>query len=78
MLDTYYYVVLIAWVSNVFFSSWSPDAPWGNPNLTGEEAVTRTLSMTLLDIEPSVTTCSPLASIVWRNVGFSAKCWVLM
>ena len=39
MLDIYY-VVLIAWVANAFFSSWDDDVPWGNHNLTGKEAIT--------------------------------------
>jgi len=38
MLDTYY-VVLISWVINAFFSSWSEDAPWNNENLTSDDAL---------------------------------------
>mmetsp|Transcript_20654 Transcript_20654/g.48744 ORF Transcript_20654/g.48744 Transcript_20654/m.48744 type:complete len:547 (+) Transcript_20654:40-1680(+) len=38
MLDTYY-VVLISWVMNAFFDSWSEDAPWNNEDLTGDDAV---------------------------------------
>lgn len=35
-----YYSMLLAWVSRAFFESWSPEAPWTNEGVTGEEAVT--------------------------------------
>lgn len=75
MLDTYY-VVLIAWVANAFFSSWQSDAPWGNPDLTGEEAVTYFVNDII-----GASTLGPDGTptrMVGRNVGFAAMSWILI
>ena len=75
MLDTYY-VVLVAWVFNAFFSSWDDDAPWGNPDLTGEEAVNYFIN----DIIGAGTVPedgSP-TRIVARNVGFAFLTWCII
>jgi SNF family Na+-dependent transporter len=38
MLNSYY-VVLIAWVVNAFFHSFTDNSPWGNPDLSGKDAI---------------------------------------
>ena len=35
-----YYSMLLSWVTRAFFDSWSPEAPWTEEGVTGEEAVT--------------------------------------
>jgi hypothetical protein len=74
MLDTYY-VVLIAWVLNAFFSTWNSDSPWGNPDLTGEEAVA--YFMTDIIGGGTVAEEGTPTRIVWRNVGFAAAAWFI-
>jgi solute carrier family 6 GABA transporter-like protein 1 len=79
MLDTYY-VVLISWVANAFFSTWSPDAPWNNPDLNGGDAVGYFVN----DIigASTVATDGPDAlkptRLVWRNVGFMFMTWFII
>ena len=75
MLDTYY-VVLIAWVVNAFFSSWDPEAPWSNPNLTGEEAVGYFVN----DIIGAGTVPDDQgpSRLVRRNVGFAFLTWLII
>ncbi|KAG7355267.1 sodium:neurotransmitter symporter family protein [Nitzschia inconspicua] len=75
MLDTYY-VVLNAWVCNAFFSSWRADAPWGTENLTGEDAVNYFIDEIIG--ERTAGDDQRPTRVVWRNVGFSAMCWVLI
>jgi SNF family Na+-dependent transporter len=74
ILDTYY-VVLVAWVVNAFFSTWRSDSPWGNPDLTGEEAV----SYFINDIIGASTLGEDgrATRIVWRNVGFTFLSWFI-
>jgi solute carrier family 6 GABA transporter-like protein 1 len=75
MLVTYY-SVLIAWVLNAFFDSWSDNAPWDNENLTGGEAVTYFVNDVIgagtLPADGTPT------RIVGKNVGYSLLVWVLM
>mmetsp|Transcript_17843 Transcript_17843/g.40939 ORF Transcript_17843/g.40939 Transcript_17843/m.40939 type:complete len:677 (+) Transcript_17843:120-2150(+) len=74
MLDTYY-VVLIAWVANAFFSSWSPDAPWGKENLTGEEATDYFFNEI---IGLSTADGFQATRMVGRNVGFAFMTWLII
>jgi SNF family Na+-dependent transporter len=75
MLVTYY-SVLIAWVLNAFFDSWSDNAPWGNENLTGEIAVNYFIDDVIgagtLPADGTPT------RIVGKNVGYSFLVWFLM
>lgn len=75
MLNTYY-IVLIAWVVNAFFSSWDEDAPWGKENLTGEEAVNYFYD----DIigGGTVGDDGKPTRIVARNVGFAFLTWFIV
>ena len=75
MLNTYY-VVLIAWVANAFFSSWDADAPWGNPDLTGEEAVDYFIN----DIIGAGTLSEDgrPTRIIGRNIGFAFLTWFVV
>jgi hypothetical protein len=74
MLDTYY-VVLVAWVLNAFFSTWSPDSPWNDPNLTTGDAVNYFMN----DIIGSSTVGDDgrPTRIVGRNVGFAFLSWLI-
>jgi len=72
-----YYVVLIGWVVNAFISSWDEDSPWGNPELTGDEAVNyfydEIVGMSTVtgpDLMPT--------RIVGKNVGYTAFVWIIV
>jgi len=72
-----YYLVLIAWVINAFFDSFSDDAPWTEPDLNGDEAVAyfynNIIGMSTVtdpDLRPS--------RIVWKNVGYTAFVWSML
>jgi len=71
-----YYVTLIGWVANSFFSSWSNDSPWSNPSLTGEEAVNYFLDTI---VGGSTVPASGLPTrIVGRNAGFAFMTWLII
>jgi len=72
-----YYVVLIGWVVNAFVSSWDDDAPWANPDITGDEAISYFYNnivgmgtVTDSDLKPS--------RIVGKNVGYTALVWLVI
>lgn len=74
MLDTYY-VVLIAWVMNGFFDSFSADSPWNDPDLDGATAVGHFIDNiigagTLEDGTPT--------RLVGMNVFYSFVTWVII
>jgi solute carrier family 6 GABA transporter-like protein 1 len=75
MLDTYY-VVLIAWVLNAFFDSFSADSPWANPELTGGEAVghffNEIIGMKTLDDSNQPT------RLIGKNVGYAFLTWLIV
>jgi len=70
-----YYSMLISWVFNAFFNSWSPDAPWQNEDLDGGAATgyffNRVVGMETLseDLKPS--------RLVGANIGYSFLTWVI-
>jgi len=75
MLNTYY-IVLIAWVINAFFDSWSDEAPWGNPDLTGDEA----FGYFYGDIigASTVPDDGRPSRLVGRNVGYAFMTWTIV
>lgn len=75
MLDTYY-VVLIAWVLNAFFSSWDENAPWGDPNLTGADATAYFVNEIIG--AGTVSDENKATRIVGRNVCFALLTWVVI
>jgi len=75
MLDTYY-VVLISWVANAFFSSWSDDAPWGKENLTSDEALDYFLN-TVIGGETVPDSGRP-SRLVTANVLYTLLTWVII
>jgi len=75
MLNTYY-IVLVAWVANAFFSTWSDDAPWGNEDLTGEEAVAYFKNTIIGD--NTVPDSGQPSRIVGQNVGYTFLTWLLV
>jgi SNF family Na+-dependent transporter len=75
MLVTYY-SVLIAWVLNAFFDSWSDNAPWGKDNLTGGEAVDYFIN-DIIGARTLPADGTP-TRLVGKNVGYSLLVWVLM
>jgi len=72
-----YYIVLIGWVVKAFFSSWDPNAPWGNPELTGEEAVSYfyndIIGMDTVNEDDLTPT-----RIVSNNVGYTGFVWFVI
>lgn len=75
MLDTYY-VVLIAWVINGFFDTFSPDSPWNDPDVTGGDAVGHFVS-NIIGASSLPDDGTP-TRMVWANVGYSALTWFLI
>jgi solute carrier family 6 GABA transporter-like protein 1 len=75
MLDTYY-VVLVAWVVNAFFDSWSSSSPWEDEDNSASKAIDYFVNDVIgagtlgEDGRPT--------RIVARNVGFSALIWVIV
>jgi solute carrier family 6 GABA transporter-like protein 1 len=72
-----YYIVLIGWVVKAFVSSWDEDAPWGNPGITGSDAVgyfyDEIVGMsTVVDADLTPT------RIVGSNVGYTALVWMFV
>jgi solute carrier family 6 GABA transporter-like protein 1 len=72
-----YYSMLIAWVTNAFFNSFSNSAPWKNPEgVTGEEAknyfYSNIIGMSTLDEDGRPT------RLVGANVGYSALTWFII
>ena len=72
-----YYIVLIGWVVKVFIKSWDEDAPWGNPGLTGDEAISYFYSnivgmdtVTDPDLKPS--------RVVGENVAYTALVYLII
>jgi solute carrier family 6 GABA transporter-like protein 1 len=66
--------MLLAWVTNAFFDSFTSSSPWGQANITGEEAVgyfyDDIIGMQTLgkDLRPT--------RVVGANAGYSALVWV--
>lgn len=75
MLNTYY-VVLIAWVLNAFFSSWGDDAPWGKPGLTGK--IAKDYFIDEIIGSETLTESGHATRIVGRNVAFAFLTWVVV
>lgn len=74
-LDTYY-SVLIAWVMNAFFDSWSDDAPWNN----AENNATASVDYFINDII-GASTLGPdgrPTRLVGANVGYCFLVWVII
>jgi len=69
-----YYIVLIGWVVNAFFASWNPNAPWGNPDVTGDEAVTYFYNE-IIGMETVVSEDLRPSRVVGKNVGYTALVW---
>lgn len=73
-----YYSVLITWVINAFFDSWSDSAPWNDENVNAEDATgyffAEVVGMsTLKDEAPYDAT-----RMVGANVGYSALIWFIV
>ena len=66
---TSYYAVLIGWVVNLFVSSWVDNAPWGDPELTGEVA-TNYFYNHIVGIDTLNSDMTP-SRIVGVNVGYT-------
>lgn len=68
-----YYSILLSWVVNAFFDSFSNDI-WTTAGTTGEEAVdyfyNDIVGMSTLGTDNRPT------RVVWLNVGYSALCWL--
>lgn len=77
MLDTYY-VVLIAWVINGFFDTFSPDSPWNDPDLTGGDAVGHFVSNIIGASTVPDDGLGPPTRVVWANVGYAFLTWFLI
>jgi solute carrier family 6 GABA transporter-like protein 1 len=76
MLNSYY-VVLIAWVVNAFFDSFTDNGPWGDPDLSGKDAI----SYFYNDIIGMSTVTDPdlrPSRIVGKNVGYTALVWSIV
>ncbi len=75
MLDTYY-VVLVAWVVNAFFDSFTSRSPWDDEDNDASKAINYFIDDVIgagtlgEDGRPT--------RIVGRNVGFSAFIWILV
>jgi len=72
-----YYIVLIGWVVNAFFASWNPNAPWGNPELTGEEAVSYFYS-DIVGMDTIVDDDLTPTRVVGKNVAYTALVWCII
>mmetsp|Transcript_5128 Transcript_5128/g.5894 ORF Transcript_5128/g.5894 Transcript_5128/m.5894 type:complete len:352 (+) Transcript_5128:22-1077(+) len=72
-----YYVVMIGWVVNAFFDSWNPNAPWGNPELTGEEAVSYFYN-DVVGMETIVDDGLTPTRLVGKNVAYTALVWCII
>lgn len=75
MLDTYY-VVLISWVMNAFFDSWSEDSPWNNPDLSGGDAVNHFV-LKVIGMETVPDSGEP-TRIVPANVLYTFITWLII
>lgn len=75
MLDTYY-VVLIAWVMNAFFDSFSADSPWANPDLNGDDAVEHFI-FGIIGMETVPDSGRP-TRLVAMNVLYSFVTWLII
>lgn len=72
-----YYVVMIGWVVNAFFDSWNPNTPWGNPELTGEEAVSYFYN-DIVGMETIVDDDLTPTRLVGKNVAYTALVWCII
>jgi solute carrier family 6 GABA transporter-like protein 1 len=71
-----YYSVLIAWVINAFFDSWSDSAPWDKEGITGSDAVTYFVNE-IIGADTLPPSGRP-TRIVGANVGYSFLTWFLI
>jgi len=71
-----YYAVLIAWVFNAFFDSFSDKAPWGNPKLDGTIAVNYFINE-IIGAGTLPENGTP-TRVVAKNVGYSLLVWIMM
>jgi solute carrier family 6 GABA transporter-like protein 1 len=69
-----YYSVLLAWVINAFFDSFTDSAPWADDNVTGDIAITYFLNE-IIGID-TLGEDQTATRMVWANVGYSALGWV--
>ena len=71
-----YYSVLIAWVINAFFDSFSGNSPWDDEGVTGDIAidyfVNEIIGASTLGEDQKAT------RMIWANVGYSAVTWVVV
>jgi solute carrier family 6 GABA transporter-like protein 1 len=72
-----YYIVLIGWVVNAFFSTFDEDAPWGNPELSGEEAVDYFYN-NIIGMNTVVSPDLKPTRIVLKNVAYTALVWLVV
>jgi solute carrier family 6 GABA transporter-like protein 1 len=73
---TVYYSMLIAWVLNAFFDSWSDSAPWSNQEVNGTVAVDYFVN----DIigQKTVGDDDRPTRVVGANVGYSFLIWFII
>ena len=71
-----YYSMLIAWVMNAFFDSWSDDAPWTDPAINGTTAklyfYNNIIGMETVNDDLTAT------RLVGANVGYAALTWFII
>lgn len=72
-----YYVVMIGWIVNAFCSSWDDDAPWGNPDVTGNDAV-QYFYNEIIGMETIVNDNLSPTRVVAANVGYTAIVWCVI
>mmetsp|Transcript_2640 Transcript_2640/g.5567 ORF Transcript_2640/g.5567 Transcript_2640/m.5567 type:complete len:704 (-) Transcript_2640:111-2222(-) len=73
-----YYTMLIAWVINAFFDSFTSNSPWNNEDLNGDDAVgyffNDIIGMSTVwdstDLRPT--------RLVWKNVGYAFLAWLII
>ena len=72
-----YYSILIVWVINAFFASFSSSAPWKQDDVNTENATAyffdTIVGMSTLDPDDQSPT-----RLVWTNVGYSALVWFIV
>jgi len=72
-----YYSILIVWVINAFFASFSSSAPWKQDDVNTESATgyffDTIVGMSTLDPDDQSPT-----RLVWTNVGYSALVWFIV
>jgi solute carrier family 6 GABA transporter-like protein 1 len=72
-----YYVVVIGWVVKAFVSSFYDDAPWGNPGLTGNDAV-EYFNDSIIGMDTVSGPDNLPTRIVGENVGYTALVYLII